>query len=118
MMGLTQTKNKQAQGLKGAMPLTHEYAQTFRDKLMHRYADDEIMYQYALTHGIPKELARIHLPVGRYSQMRAHTCLRNWLAFLTLRQDPAAQWEIRQYALAVSQLIAENFPRTYKLYAA
>lgn len=116
MMGLEQTKNKQAQAMKGAAPITHEYAETFRNKLIQRYADDEIMYQYALTHGVPKELARLHLPVGRYSRMRAQTCLRNWLAFLTLRMDPDAQWEIRQFALAVASIIEQEFPRTYNLF--
>ena len=44
--------------------------------------------------------------------MRASANLRNWLAFLSLRQDDAAQWEIRQYAHAVAALIVEHFPRT------
>jgi thymidylate synthase ThyX len=38
--------------------------------------------------------------------MRASANLRNWLAFLTLRLDPAAQFEIRQYAAAVASLVA------------
>lgn len=110
------SKNKQQQAVKGAVPLTHAYAETFRDKLKHRYADDEIMYQWALSHGVPKELARLHLPVGRYSRMRASTCLRNWLAFLTLRAHPDAQWEIQQYAHAVGSIIATKFPRTFNLF--
>lgn len=42
--------------------------------------------------------------------------LRNWLAFLTLRMDSAAQWEIRQYANAVGGFIAELFPRAWELF--
>lgn len=49
--------------------------------------------------------------------MRASTNLRNWLAFLTLRAHPAAQWEIRQFAEAVGLIIAEKFPRTWTLFA-
>jgi len=74
------------------------------------------MYELYLSKGIPKELARLVLPVGHYSRMRASANLRNWLAFLTLRMAPNAQWEIRQYANAVSELIAEEFPRTYALF--
>jgi thymidylate synthase (FAD) len=48
--------------------------------------------------------------------MRASANLRNWLAFLTLRMAPTAQWEIRQYADAVSQIIRNNFPRTHELF--
>lgn len=67
--------------------------------------------------GVPKELARILLPVGRYSRMRASANLRNWLQFLTLRLDLAAQWEIQQYAAAVGRLVAMVFPRTWSLFA-
>jgi thymidylate synthase (FAD) len=74
------------------------------------------LYEWALKMGVPKELARIHLPVGRYSKMRASANLRNWLAFLTLRMDPAAQWEIRQYANEVGKLIEEKYPRTWALF--
>jgi thymidylate synthase ThyX len=48
--------------------------------------------------------------------MRASANLRNWLAFLTLRAAPSAQWEIRQYANVVSSMVAEVFPRTHALF--
>ena len=118
MMGTLATTNKQAQGMKDAEPLTLHTAHQFREHISKLYERDQLIYDWALQSGIPKELARVHLPVGRYSRMRAQANLRNWLAFLTLRMDPAAQWEIRQYALAVGEMIAEHFPRTYRLYAA
>src|SRR5262249_31667887 len=108
---------KQAGTIKGAEPLTPEMAMTFKNLLADNYHNAQELYDYALKNGVPKELARVHLPVGRYSRMRASANLRNWLAFLTLRMDPAAQWEIRQYANAVASLIAERFPRTYELFA-
>lgn len=111
------SSNKQAGTIKDAEALTPEHAQVFRAALKGIYADAEQLYQEALINGVPKELARIHLPVGRYSRMRASANLRNWLAFLTLRMDPAAQWEIRQYATAVGDLIAGRFPRTWALFS-
>ena len=61
------------------------------------YEAAEELYQEALKAGVPKELARVHLPVGRYSRMRASSNLRGWLAFLALRAAEAgAQFEIRQ----------------------
>lgn len=50
------------------------------------------------------------------ARMRASASLRNWLAFLTLRRDSAAQWEIRQYAAAVGWCVAERFPQTWALF--
>jgi thymidylate synthase (FAD) len=110
--------NKQAGVVKGASALTMEQAVTYQLWLQKHYADFEENYQAALAAGVPKELARVGMPVGRYSRMRASTSLRNWLAFMTLRADPAAQWEIQQFAFATGDYIADRFPRTWELYDA
>jgi thymidylate synthase (FAD) len=81
------------------------------------YRDAERLYQDGLAAGIPKELARVVMPVGHYTRMRASANLRNWLAFLTLRQDSKAQWEIRQYADAVGKCVAVMFPQTWACFA-
>lgn len=108
-------KNKQAQGT--GETLQEEDAKRFLDDLGDVYYAAQEAYRIALTAGVPKEIARLVIPVGRYSQMRASTSLRNWLAFLTLRSDPGAQWEIRQFADAVGQIIAREFPRTWALFS-
>ncbi len=110
------TTNKQAGTVSGAAELTAENAELFRENLVEMYRGQEQLYQEALKRGVPKELARVHLPVGRYSRMRASANLRNWLGFLTLRADKAAQYEIRQYANAVGDLISPSFPRTWALF--
>jgi thymidylate synthase (FAD) len=74
------------------------------------------LYEVLLGMGLAPEVARIDTPVARYSRMRAKTDLRNWLAFLTLRSDEAAQWEIRQYAYALGYFISRLFPRTWDLW--
>lgn len=112
------TSNKQAQAAQGAKLLTQDDALEFQRRLADAYADAQQLYEWALAAGVPKELARVDLPVGRYSRMRAQATLRNWLAFLTLRMDPGAQWEIRQFANVVGQLIEQQFPHTWALYHA
>jgi len=106
--------NKQATGT--GRELTTFHANAFILNLAKAYHEAENQYQTALADGVPKELARCFLPVGRYSRMRASANLRNWLGFLTLRLDPAAQWEIQQYAMAVSSLVEPLFPRTFALF--
>lgn len=113
---MVNSKNRQAGAVAGADDITHERALSWLTELSDLYEHCEAVYQTGLGWGIPKELARLCLPVGRYSQMRASTCLRNWLAFLTLRMDPQAQWEIRMYANAVGNLIAQHFPKTWSLF--
>src|SRR3990167_987995 len=111
---MTNSVNKQAQS--SGKVLSEVGAQNFRDSLGHLYYHAQRLYESALEAGVPKELARLPVPVARYSKMRASANLRNWLAFLTLRMDPAAQWEIRCYANVVGDLIAERFPHTWELF--
>lgn len=108
--------NRQANAVKGSEVLTMESALEWLAELADTYEHCERTYQSGLRRGIPKELARLPVPVARYSRMRASTDLRNWLAFLTLRMAPNAQWEIREYANAVGDMVAEKFPRTWELF--
>jgi len=91
-------------------------ARQIRDVIRSEQARIYDLYEQLLSFGVAKEIARIDTPVSRYSRMRATTDLRNWLAFLTLRMDPNAQFEIRQYAWCVADAIAVHFPRTYELF--
>lgn len=111
---MQRSDNKQAGSL--SPPCSDREAYQFQHDVKKAYQRAEVEYQEALQAGIPKELARLVLPVGRYSKMRASANLRNWLAFMTLRCDTKAQWEIQQYANAVAQLIEEKFPHTYTLW--
>ena len=107
---------KQAGAAAGAEALNTGQADLFRHMIVRQYEDAERVYQAGLGAGIPKELARLVLPVGRYSRMRASANLRNWLGFLSLRLAPQAQWEIVQYAQAVHGFLVGLFPRTLSLF--
>lgn len=107
---------KQAGTIAGAEALTQNAAEQFQDRLRRCYSEQEDLYRWALEAGVPKELARVHLPVARYSRMRATGNLRGWLAFLTLRDHEKAQWEIRCYAKGIASYLAELFPRTYAIF--
>lgn len=116
-------RNKQASGsgrlrVSGVSVLVSEEATAREIQELIRSEQARIydLYEQLLSFGVAKEIARIDTPVSRYSRMRATTDLRNWLAFLTLRMDPNAQFEIRQYAWCVADAIAVHFPRTYELF--
>lgn len=113
---LVSQANKQAGAIDEAPPLTEEATTHWLSLLAACYNHCEGTYQRGLKLGLPKEVARACLPVGRYSRMRACANLRNWLAFLALRNDPGAQWEIRQYAQALEGLLVQVFPRTLSLF--
>jgi thymidylate synthase (FAD) len=107
--------NKQGSG--AALPAST--VDTARSLIHEQCANSFEMYRQLLAMGVSKEIARVLLPVNTYSRMRASANLRNWLAFLSLRssaKNPAAQWEIRQFADAVHMMLAEAFPRTLALF--
>jgi thymidylate synthase (FAD) len=108
--------NKQAGTVVGSATITRRVAAEWLNELVYLQTNVERHYQKGLESGVPKELARLAMTVGRYSKMRASANLRNWLGFLTLRMDSKAQWEIRQYANAVSEFVKQSFPRTHALF--
>jgi len=69
-------------------------------------------YQYALEASVPRELARLLLPMNVYTTMYAKVDLHNLLHFLRLRLDSHAQHEIRVYAQAILDLITPIVPVT------
>jgi len=109
----TASGNRQAQG---TVEFNEQMAEAWLDHLQRVYMHAQSIYQMGINAGVPKELARLCVPVARYSCMRATANLRNWLAFLTLRQAPGAQWEIRQFADAVALNLSQSFPRTMALF--
>lgn len=60
--------------------------------------------------GIAKELARIVLPLGTYTEIYWKCDLHNFFHMLKLRTDPHAQKEIRDYANAMYELAKPHFP--------
>ena len=108
--------NKQAGSLKGSDELTIDSALAWLAELADVYEHAERVYQSGLKRGVPKELARLPVPVGRYSVMRATGNLRGWLGFTTLRSAPNAQREIQEYSNAVVNACRAAFPRTTQLF--
>lgn len=106
-------KNKQGTG-------TDELPPEIVAEFLERIATEQRMiyatYEWALSKGIAREVARINTPISRYSKMVASANLLNWLKFLSLRLPENAQWEIRQYANEVAKIVAEKFPRTWTLF--
>lgn len=97
-------------------PITEDFARQLQADIRNMQIRAYEQYEYLLSLGMARELARVNTPVSRYSRMRVSANLRNWLGFLALRMDGAAQWEIRQYAEAVGRIVASRFPRTWELF--
>jgi thymidylate synthase (FAD) len=73
-------------------------------------------YEELIDKGVAKELARAILPFGIYTQFYWTLNARSLMNFLSLRNSPNAQFEIRTYAEAVERLFAEKMPATYECF--
>ncbi len=62
---------------------------------------------------LARELARINLSLGFYTEWYWKTDLHNLMHFLSLRADPHAQYEIRAYAEAMLGTLARWVPMTH-----
>jgi thymidylate synthase (FAD) len=71
-------------------------------------------YGWLIEHDIARELARIDLPLSTYTQWYWKTDLHNLLHFLTLRVDPHAQWEIREYGRVIAGIVKRVAPLSYE----
>lgn len=70
-------------------------------------------YQNLLDKGVAKELARMVLPVGTYTEFYWTVNARSLMNFLSLRTHETAQAEIRDYALAVESVFEWVMPVTF-----
>lgn len=67
-------------------------------------------YHNYIEKGVAREIARINLPLSIYTSFVFKIDLRNLLNFLSLRTDPHAQFEIRQYANIMAKMSEKFFP--------
>jgi thymidylate synthase (FAD) len=114
MASVQSTANKQS----STRGFTEAEAGEFRENIREAHEDSRMRYDAMINAGVAREIARVVLPVAQYSRMRAKANLRNWLGFLALRMASDAQWEIRQYANAVHEILTPLFPRTVALFDA
>ncbi len=105
-----------------------DYAEEVRKKMEQSARNDYEFYSYLLNDDgggnqadierpmLARELARNVLPVSVYTEWYWKIDLHNLLHFLSLRMDEHAQWEIRQYADAISEITRDAFPMTWKAF--
>jgi thymidylate synthase (FAD) len=73
-------------------------------------------YEELLENDIARELARVTLPLSLYTEWYWQIDLHNLFRFLTLRLDPHAQLEIRQYAAVMHSIGATVCPVAFEAF--
>lgn len=75
------------------------------------------LYEELLAKGVCREQARGVLPQNMMVTFWGTVNLGNLLHFLDLRDSEHAQWEIREYAIAIKKLIKPIIPNVAKYFA-
>lgn len=97
-------------------PIGSIHGQILTDRLEALVQQGNEFYQNALDMNVAPEMARLFLPAyGMYVRWRWTVSLHGILNFLAQRLEHDAQSEIRDYAVAVRDLIQDSFPHTYKV---
>ena len=71
-------------------------------------------YSWLVGEEVAREIARIDLPLSTYTQWYWKIDLHNLLHFLSLRADPHAQWEIREYAGVMAGMVKRVAPLSFE----
>lgn len=83
-------------------------------KILQDAYDNAISAYWALIDkGVCREQARAIVPFGNYTEFYATANLRNWMGFYKLRVAPDAQWEMRQYARCIGEILGELWPDSW-----
>ena len=116
--------NRQGRGESMSAEQADEVARILREDAAHCYdnyllmlnetADGQVIDESRT--GLARELARINLPIGIYTQFYWKVNLWNLLRFLSLRADAHAQYEIRAFADAILGIVEKWVPYAYEAF--
>lgn len=74
------------------------------------------LYGELLERGVARETARMVLSVNTYTHWCTTWDAHNLLHMLRLRLDPHAQWEVREYARVISDIVKVWLPLTWEAF--
>ena len=99
-------------------PVDPELAERTREELQAVYDMAYATYTRLVEAGVARELARSVIPVGAYTEFYWTVNARALMNFVSLRAAETAQREIRRYAEACEQFLAEQMPITHAAFVA
>ncbi len=91
-----------------------EVAMRSKNSIHEAYKAAYKSYMEMINDGVAKELARVVLPVGMYTQFYWTVNARSIMNFCSLRSAETAQMEIRNYSIAVEEMFSSVMPVTAK----
>lgn len=83
-------------------------------KFQWHYDKSKTLYEELLKEGMKKEDARFVLPEATHTELNVSGNLQAWRDFIKLRADKHAQWEIRNVAITINNILAGECPNLFK----
>jgi thymidylate synthase (FAD) len=74
-------------------------------------------YERLLELGVAKEQARIVMPLSQYTEVYWTASFQAIINFIELRDEPTAQWEIREYAKVLKEQMSSIYPKTMQIWS-
>jgi thymidylate synthase (FAD) len=99
-------------------PVDPELAEQAREELRAVYDAAYSTYLRLTELGVARELARLVMPMGAYTEFYWTVNARSLMNFVSLRAAETAQREIRRYAEACERFLAEKMPVTHAAFVA
>lgn len=93
-----------------------DIAELFAMEMKKHFEHAENLYRQMIAAGVAKEIARSVIPVAQYTEFYFTVNVRNLMNFLSLRNHPDAQKEIRLYAQAMEDIWAKKMPVTHQAF--
>lgn len=84
------------------------------EELREHYDFCSDLYQRLIAKGVKKEDARFVLPEATHTELNVSGNLQAWRDFIKLRADKHAQWEIRNVAITINNILAKECPNLFK----
>lgn len=110
-------EDRQASEEEWFVPDMSKYSNRSAYDLICQHHDNSLyLYNALLEAGICREMARGILPQNLYTEYYGTCNLNNLFKFLHLRNSEHAQWEIRQIAKAIQEILCDLYPITMKIY--
>jgi thymidylate synthase (FAD) len=97
-------------------PVEPELAESTREELRDVYDAAYATYTRLVEQGVARELARLVMPMGAYTEFYWTVNARSLMNFISLRAAETAQREIRRYADACERFFADKMPVTYSAF--
>lgn len=109
-----QRSQRYCKELEATFELPNGYPEEVQDEMLCAYDDAIYAYNRLIQSGVKKEDARFVLPEATHTELNVSGNLQAWRDFIKLRADKHAQWEIRNVAITINNILAGECPNLFK----